>query len=107
MTAGNKKQTIRLHDADNIIVALGELAPGTSIPEENIICRHLIPAGHKVATATIHPGQPVIKYHQIIGFAGQEIHPGDHVHLQNLTYRDFERDPAIGVDTRTPDFLPE
>ncbi|MBW6484803.1 MAG: altronate dehydratase family protein [Syntrophobacterales bacterium] len=107
MTAGKKRQTIRLHDADNVIVALGELVPGTSIPEENITCRELVPAGHKVATATIHPGQPILKYNQIIGFAKKTIEPGQHIHLHNLTYKEFERDHKMGADARTPAFLPE
>jgi len=107
MKTENRPLTIRLHGGDNLIVACSNLVPGTSIPEENLTCRELIPSGHKVATATIEPGEPVFKYNQIIGFARNRINPGEHVHLHNLAYKEFEREHAISIEAQAPDFLPE
>jgi len=61
--------TIRLHGADNVVVARKEIAAGSKIAEEKITCRDPIPFGHKVATMDIQPDAPVRKFGQIIGFA--------------------------------------
>ena len=47
-------------------------------------------------TLLLSKGDPLLKYGQIIGFATQEIHLGDHVHVHNLGMGDFGRDYRIG-----------
>jgi len=98
---------IRLNENDNVVVARADLQPGQSVEGGNITCRTLIPAGHKVATAPIQPGEPVRKYDQIIGFAASPIEPGEHVHSHNLAMGDFSRDYAYGADMRPTAYLPE
>jgi altronate hydrolase len=66
-----------------------------------------IPAGHKIAAASIAAGESIRKYNQIIGFASADIAAGTHVHTQNCEFRAFERDYAFGADTRPTDFLAE
>ena len=51
-----------------------------------------IPFGHKVCLKEIKKGDPIIKYDQIIGFALDDIKPGQHVHSHNLEFREFKRD---------------
>jgi altronate hydrolase len=92
--------TIRLHESDNVAVARVDLAAGTQIPAENIICLDQITFGHKIATADIQKGQAVEKYGQIIGFASCDIKTGQHVHTHNLEIKDFARDYEIGADAR-------
>jgi altronate hydrolase len=99
--------TIRLNTSDNVVVARVELLAGTEIPEEGVICRSHITAGHKIATSAIGSGAPVRKYGQIIGFATRDISPGDHVHTHNLGTGDFERDYAIGLEARATDYVEE
>jgi altronate hydrolase len=91
---------IRLHPADNVVVARAPLAAGTRLEAEAVVCRQAIPAGHKVAAAPIPPGAAVLKYGQIIGFASRPIAAGDHVHTHNVALKDFGREPAIGADAR-------
>lgn len=98
---------IRLNDNDNVVVARAELLPGARIEGGNVTARSAIPAGHKVATAPIAPGEAVRKYNQIIGFASQPIEPGQHVHSHNMAIGDFERDYAFGADMRPTLFFPE
>ena len=43
--------------------------------------------GHKIALRPIRKGEAVLKYGQIIGFASQDIAPGDHVHVHNVDRR--------------------
>lgn len=103
----NKAPTIRLHAADNVVVALKDLSSGTRIPGEEVTCHSQIPSGHKVATSPIKPGEPVRKYGQIIGFATQAIGPGEHVHVHNLETKEFSREQAVGAECRTTDYVPD
>jgi len=98
---------IRLHAADNVVVAGRALNTGTLLENENVACRNEIPAGHKVATGAISKGQPVRKYNQIIGVASDTIAPGEHVHTHNCVMASFEREYAFGTDARPTDYVPE
>jgi altronate hydrolase len=90
--------TIRLNQADNVVVARADLLPGTEIPGEGVKARGHVPVGHKIATAPIASGEAVRKYGQILGFATEAIATGDHVHTHNMAMGDFARDYAFGVD---------
>ncbi len=103
----DSRPTLRLHDQDNVVVAVRDLEPGASLGEVNLFARDRIPRGHKVATAPLADGQPVNKYAQIIGFADGEIQPGNHVHTHNVAFRQFERDHAIGADATPTAYVPE
>ena len=89
---------IRLHQNDDVLIARTQLVGGTKA--ENVTIKGLIPAGHKVATRQIEPGQPVRRYNQIIGFASKPIAAGEHIHTHNLAMANFERDYAFGEDTK-------
>jgi altronate hydrolase len=64
---------IRLHPADDVLIARAQLVGGTQV--ENITVRGLIPAGHKIATRALAAGEPVRRYNQIIGFASKPSRP--------------------------------
>ncbi len=93
---------IRLHPADDVLIARSQLVGGARA--ENVTVKGLIPPGHKVATRDIAIGEPVRRYNQIIGFATRPIAAGDHVHTHNLGVGDkggdFARDYAIGADVK-------
>ncbi|NUB29302.1 UxaA family hydrolase [Azospirillum brasilense] len=100
--------TIRLHPADNVVVAGADLPEGTPLPDTGVVARTAIPSGHKVAVQAIAVGEPVRKYNQVIGFATAPIAPGDHVHVHNIGVGDsFERDYAFGADVHPTDLVPE
>ena len=99
--------TIRLHKHDNVVVARLDTLAGTEVPGEGVRCAARIPAGHKIATASIEVGAPVRKYDQIIGFASEAIAPGDHVHTHNVEMHAFERDYAVGAGARPTALVPE
>ena len=48
---------IRLHPADNVVVAARAMPAGAAVAGESILCARAIPAGHKVATAPIGAGE--------------------------------------------------
>ena len=90
---------IRIHPADNVVIARRQLLGGTALEGEGVIVAGLIPPGHKIATQAIAAGQPVRRYNQIIGTATQAIAPGQHVHTHNLAFSDFQRahEPGAGA----------
>jgi altronate hydrolase len=90
---------IRIHAADNVVIARRQLLGGTVLPEEGITVVGVVPPGHKLATRAIAVGEPVRRYNQIIGTATQAIAPGQHVHTHNLAFSSFERthEPGAGA----------
>lgn len=92
--------TLCLNPQDNVVVALAELAAGSLIAEGSVVCRHEVPAGHKVALRKIAAREAIRKYGQLIGFASRDIEPGDHVHTHNMEMGDFARDYAIGAEAQ-------
>jgi len=95
---------IRLHAADDVVIARSQLMSGSQV--EGIAVRGLIPPGHKIATRAIAAGEAVRRYNQIIGFASQAVGPGEHVHVHNLNMGpekgNFTRDYAFCADLKPP-----
>ena len=99
--------TIRIHPADNVVIARRQLLGGTVIAEAGITVAGLVPPGHKVATKPIAAGDAVRRYNQVIGHATQAIAPGQHVHTHNLAFADFARTHEPGAGTHPTDFAAE
>jgi len=97
-------RTLRLHAADNVIVAVDAIDAGTSVEGHTVAAR--VPKGHKVAVAAIAAGEPVVKFGQIIGFASQPIALGQWVHEHNVEMRDFARDYQFAAAARDEAVLP-
>ncbi len=97
-------RTLRLNAKDNLIVAVDAVDVGRNI--EGVTASARIPRGHKMATAKIAKGAPVVKFGQIIGFATEDVVPGQHIHTHNCGFAAFERDYAFGVDAKPVDVLP-
>ena len=99
-----------LNPADNVAVALVTLDVGAMTPQ-GIKTLKRVPKGHKVATRAIGSGEPVVKFGQIIGFAKQDIPPGDWVHEHNCgmgeNHGAFERDYAFGEGVVPTRYVPE
>jgi altronate hydrolase len=95
----NTDPVIRIHPADNVVIARRQLLGGTTVAAEGITVAGLVPPGHKVATRAIAVGEPVRRYNQVIGHATQAIAPGQHVHTHNLAFADFARahEPGAGA----------
>ncbi|MCA0303095.1 MAG: altronate dehydratase family protein [Proteobacteria bacterium] len=91
--------TIRLHPADNVVVARMDILPGTVV-EGEVKAATRVPPGHKILTRAVKKGEPLRKYNQIIGFATEDLAPGTHVHTHNCVMGDFERDYAFCADAR-------
>jgi len=90
---------IRIHAADNVVIARRQLLSGTRLAGEDVTVTGLVPAGHKVATRAIAAGAEVRRYNQCIGHATKAIAAGQHVHTHNLAFAEFERhhEPGAGA----------
>ena len=99
---------LRLREEDDVAVAKKAIPAGTEVGRGRSAVRTsvLIPAGHKLALNHRPAGATVRKYGQIIGFASQEIRPGDHVHTHNLMMRDFQREYEIGSESNAVALYP-
>ncbi|MFD4838042.1 UxaA family hydrolase [Achromobacter sp. NPDC058515] len=98
---------IRLHPADNIVVARMPVGIGVAVPGESLVTRSQVPAGHKIAARNLRAGEPILKYNVCIGFAAVDIPAGAYVHSHNTDFREFDRDYAFGRDYVPTALLPE
>ncbi|HEX6962612.1 MAG TPA: UxaA family hydrolase [Lacipirellula sp.] len=78
---------------DNVgVVVVEDLKAGTNmlgVITENdttteLVAKHDIPIGHKVALKPLKAGDTVIKYGEDIGRMVGDAAPGEHVHVHNL-----------------------
>jgi len=77
---------IQLHDNDNVVIALKNLAEAAIIEISGrvIPLKSTIGFGHKIAIQPIKAGEKILKYGLPIGSATKDIAVGEHVHVQNL-----------------------
>jgi altronate hydrolase len=89
-----------LRPRDNVAVAARDLPAGSCCQIDGVALTlsRRVGLGHKVALGLIRKGEPVYKYGQVIGFARDDILPGDHVHVHNVAADVFARDYAFGRD---------
>ena len=89
-----------ISERDNVATALEPLEPGRrlELASGTVIVRDRIPAGHKVALASIAAGAPVIKYGSTIGTAILDIAAGAHAHTHNVASTRGRGDLARPVD---------
>ena len=99
--------TIRIHPADDVVIARQQLVGGTVLADEGITVAGLVPPGHKVAVRAIAQGAPVRRYNQIIGTAKRPIEAGQHVHTHNLEFASFARDYAACTGAQPTQFVRE
>lgn len=105
----SQPRSIRLSDKDNVVVAVDEIGQGAviNVPGANgVAANGRITKGHKMAISAIAKGASILKFGQIIGFATQDILPGDWVHEHNTEMGEFERDYAFGAGARNEAPLP-
>ena len=84
--APSRPDVIRLHERDNVVVALRSLDAGERVTVDGsaLPIGEPVPFGHKVATRDIADGGDVVKYGEVIGHATAPIAVGRHVHVHNV-----------------------
>ena len=99
--------TLRIHPADDVVIARQQLVGGTVLADEGVTVSGLVPPGHKVAVRAVAQGAPVRRYNQIIGTAKRPIEAGQHVHTHNLEFASFARDYAACTGAQPTQFVRE
>jgi altronate hydrolase len=100
----SQPRVIRLHEQDNVVIAIDLVNQGDSAA--GLTARERILKGHKMAVQPIREGEPIRKFGQIIGFAKTHIAPGEWVHEHNVGLHDFARDYRFAEDARDDGLLP-
>ena len=83
------RRALRIRPADNVAVALEDVAAGELVKVEDeggafeLEARAAVPFAHKIALEEIAPGDAILKYEAPIAFATARILPGDWVHAHN------------------------
>ncbi len=91
---------VHLRPEDNLVVAARNIPAGQEIrvAGSRVTVKQPIKLGHKIAIKSIPQGEPIYKYGQVIGFAGRDIAPGEHIHVHNVRADLFQRDYAFCQD---------
>ncbi len=91
--------TVRLDPSDNVVTAIKPMEMGAEV-EPGVAATGLIPRGHKIATVDVAKGDVIRKYAQVIGYAATDIAAGDHVHTQNVEFRNTDVEYEFSTDLR-------
>ncbi len=77
---------LRIHERDNVAVALTPVEGGETIhlPGIDLPAAENIPQGHKAALSDIPKGSDIVKYGYPIGHAREDIRRGSWVHTHNM-----------------------
>ena len=78
---------IRIHPADNVAVALEDIAAGETLEVSEgvaVTAAEDVKRGHKLALTAIPAEGQIVKYGCVIGLAKQDIAPGQWVHTHNV-----------------------
>lgn len=83
-----KKQVVKLHPDDNVLVALSDLQKGENITfeAETFVLQDLIKAKHKFYTQDMIKGQEVIMYGVLVGKVQNDISKGSLMTTENLKH---------------------
>jgi len=89
---------LQMHPDDNVALCLTAVEIGDALAMGGVAGEAIAP-GHKIATAPIARGEPVLKYGQVIGIASQDIAAGAHVHVHNVSadVAEVRRPPSCGT----------
>jgi altronate hydrolase len=97
-------RTVRLHESDNLVVAVDPIMPGSVL--HGVTAKDRVMRGHKMAITAIPQGEPVLKFGQIIGFASKPVEPGEWLHEHNVEMHAFAREYHFAEDARPEPVLP-
>jgi hypothetical protein len=97
MPMDRRANVVRLAAADNVAVALSDIAAGELAIDRAqlaVKARERIPQGHKIALEPIAADEPIIRFGMPVGLAKAAIETGALVHIHNVRsqYLDNEVD---------------
>lgn len=86
MTQTLLKKLTKMNTRDSVAVALQPIQAGETVEIDGVSvqAQQDIPRGHKIALTNIATGEIVYKYGYAIGYAKEDIVPGDWIHTHNI-----------------------
>jgi altronate hydrolase len=80
---------VKIHPADNVLVALTDLKAGEQITYNgsSFPLREDVQAKHKFVISDVHPNDPIIMYGVLVGKAVREIQAGGSIHTSNVKHQ--------------------
>ncbi len=80
------RKSLMIDPADSVAMVLEDSREGDRIqtPRGEVTLREDVEFAHKVAVVPLHKGDPVIKYHEEIGYALTDIPVGTWIHRHNM-----------------------
>ncbi|SEO38967.1 altronate hydrolase [Salinihabitans flavidus] len=100
-------RALKLHNSDNVAIAMGDIAPGAPVSDIQLTSLDSVPRGHKIAVSNIKAGAQIIKYGQIIGLASADIPAGTHIHVHNATMTQHGKREVHGTQAEPTQMVPE
>jgi altronate hydrolase len=102
-----KSNVLKVHPADNVIVALTDLTRGEVVENEGIayILAEDIPAKHKFTATALSAGDSIIMYGVLVGRAKQDLPIGSRISTTNVHHAtsDFQLSPRRTDTWQSPD----
>jgi galactarate dehydratase len=84
---------IRVHPSDNVAIIVNpEGVPSGAVFPNGFVSLEAVPQSHKIALSSLEPGEPVIRYGQVIGHATRALPAGSWVREDCL---DLPTPPAL------------
>ncbi|XMO86809.1 altronate dehydratase family protein [Algibacter sp. AS12] len=82
------QKILKIHEKDNVLVALADLKKGTEVvyDSKTYVLQNDIPAKHKFVTETLAKGDLVYMYGVLVGKAKKDIAKGDMISTTNLVH---------------------
>ncbi|MDZ4700361.1 MAG: altronate dehydratase family protein [Rhodothermales bacterium] len=95
---------LKVHDSDNVLVALEDLPAGATVRENGTLIPlpEKVSAKHKLVTRAMSVGDPVVMYGVLVGRATQPIPLGGAIHTGNVKHATAEFDHASSAFSWTP-----
>jgi len=87
-----KQRFLKIHPADNAIVALEDLKAGSliSLHGHSLELSEAVSAKHKFLATDVKAGDPIIMYGGTVGIANRFLRAGDVLHVDNTTHKTGE-----------------
>jgi hypothetical protein len=95
MAMERRANIVKLAAADNVAVALSDIAAGEQAVDRAdlaVTARERIPQGHKIALRSIAAEEPIIRFGMPVGLARAAIAKGMLVHIHNVRSQHLENE---------------
>ena len=98
---------VRVHPRDNVAILVNEggLPAGTTF-DCGLVLVDAVPEAHKVALTDVSPGEPIVRYGAVIGYAEAPIAKGTWVHEGVMRLPDPPDLNCLPISTAVPEPLP-